>query len=119
MTYQLSCRKCNKHLTFIGSTDKDLKSTMDDHFSEVVRLVKSKGKSKGDEVVREDAAFARHIARHVKPSFLKKVPSDKYIIEYCQENVKVEVLANNRSMRRLSLDETAQSIRNLCLNTGH
>ena len=116
MTYHLSCSKCNRHLNFVGSTDKDLKNTMSEHFAGVVQLVKSKGKRKGKYEVREDEEYVRHFGRHCKPSFWKKVPSNKDIIEFCQEYTKVEVLATGASMRRLGMDKTAQSTRNLCLD---
>lgn len=112
MTYQLSCRKCNKHLT-VGTTDKDLKTTMGDHFDEVKRLVNTKGKC------REDAdKFARYFAKHMKPKFRKKVPSDNDILKFCQEHAKIEVLNTEARVMRLGMDKTAMSMRNNSLDSS-
>lgn len=131
MTYQLSCRKCNKHL-LVATTDEDLKTTMGAHFDDVIRLVKSKGKKK--EVVREASSlslrsrsqspsrqedvdkFAKHFAKHFKSRFRKKIPSNAEILKFCQENAKIEVMNTEASMRRLSVDKTAMSMRKLCLD---
>ena len=111
MTYQLSCKKCNTHL-LVGTTDEDLKTTMGAHFDEVIRLVKSKGKKK-----EEDAdKFAKHFAKHFKSRFRKKIPSNAEMLKFCQENAKIAVMNTEASMRRLSCDNTAMSMRKLCLD---
>ena len=89
LVYQLACKKCgNKPMNFVGTTDKDLKTTMSKHFKEVIRMVKSKGK---EDTGRDDQEYARHFAKHCKPSLLKKM-SDKDIIKFCRTHTKIEVL---------------------------
>ena len=105
LVYQLSCKKCNQHMNFVGTTHTDLKTTMQRHFDQVVKAAKStKSKKKSDESVdsaddksqqsKKEAwheEFALHFAKHCKPKVFKSV-SEKEVIAFCQQNVKVEVL---------------------------
>mmetsp|Transcript_30490 Transcript_30490/g.52021 ORF Transcript_30490/g.52021 Transcript_30490/m.52021 type:complete len:170 (+) Transcript_30490:1400-1909(+) len=98
LVYQLSCKKCNKHGSFVGTTDVSLKSALDKHFNRVVEEAKKKkGKKEntngGDKVKKGEAwheEFAQHFAKHTKKRFGKV--SEKDIIKFCQRNVKIEVL---------------------------
>lgn len=122
LVYQLSCRKCNKQMNFVGTTTHDLRTTMERHFDQVVKVATTSNNkkisssfSKGDnkkkkaenkegdddgEVTNNNnkkeawsAEFAQHFAKHVKPSLPRiKSVSPKEVILFCQQNVKVEVL---------------------------
>jgi len=114
LVYQLSCKKCNQHMNFVGTTHTDLKTTMERHFDLVVKAGKSsktyKRKSSGGSACSETSTgsgsggkkeswseeFANHFAKHatkrrVSSGVFKSV-SEKDIIKFCRENVKVEVL---------------------------
>ena len=92
-------------MNFVGTTHTDLKTTMQRHFDQVVKATKStKSKKKSDESVdsaddksqqsKKEAwheEFALHFAKHCKPKVFKSV-SEKEVIAFCQQNVKVEVL---------------------------
>ena len=114
LVYQLSCKKCNQHMNFVGTTHTDLKTTMERHFDLVVKAAKSnktyKRKSSGGSACSDASTgsgsggkkeswseeFANHFAKHatkrrVSSGVFKSV-SEKDIIKFCRENVKVEVL---------------------------
>ena len=116
LVYQLSCKKCNKHMNFVGTTHTDLKSTMQRHFERVVEVAcknpsksssssggkrKSNGSEEGEEVSDDKSQksqreswheeFALHFAKHCKKGPFKSV-SKKEVIDFCRQNVKVEVL---------------------------
>ena len=74
LVYQLSCRKCNKHKNFVGTTHSDLPQTMKRHFKAVYEATKSKRKS-DDSVDSAESSksksneawsgeFAVHFAKH-------------------------------------------------------
>lgn len=105
LVYQLSCRKCNKHPNFIGTTVDDIKTTVDRHICRVIEAV-NEGKKKSSPSKRQDnvvalensgkienwsEVFAQHFAKHCKPSMFKSV-SDKDVKRFCKANVKIEVL---------------------------
>mmetsp|Transcript_30491 Transcript_30491/g.52027 ORF Transcript_30491/g.52027 Transcript_30491/m.52027 type:complete len:166 (+) Transcript_30491:1400-1897(+) len=94
LVYQLSCKKCNKHGSFVGATDQGLKTMLDQHFEKVVAEAKKKKKSENVEKAKKGEAwhgeFAQHFAKHTKKRFGKV--SEKDIIKFCQRNVKIEVL---------------------------
>jgi len=94
LVYQLSCKKCNKHGSFVGATDQGLKTMLDQHFEKVVAEAKKKKKSENVEKAKKGEAwhgeFAQHFAKHTKKKFGKT--SEKDIIKFCRQNVKVEVL---------------------------
>ena len=114
LVYQLSCKKCNNHKNYIGTTNRDLKTTMAKHFDHVVDAAKGKkkgvSKSKTNKVANDDnktnkskpnqkqghedwiSDFAQHFAEHCKSTMKLKLVSEKDIIHFCRENVKVEVL---------------------------
>jgi len=106
LVYQLSCQKCNKHMNFVGTTHTDLKTTMERHFAEVVKVTKAKRKSmksSNGSVTTTDSStkgkheqwseeFALHFANHVSRRSMFKTIAEKDVIAYCRENVKVEVL---------------------------
>lgn len=97
LVYQLSCKKCNKHMNFVGTTSDDLKSTMSKHFQQVVR--EAKPSKKRNSMVEDDgstahseawsAEFAKHFAKHCKGMTILKSTG---IIAFCRANVKIEVL---------------------------
>ena len=118
LVYQLSCKKCNQHMNFVGTTHTDLKTTMERHFDLVVKAAKSSNKDKTFTYKRKSSGgsacsdtstgssggkkeswaeeFANHFAKHatkrrVSSGVFKSV-SEKDIIKFCRENVKVEVL---------------------------
>jgi len=118
LVYQLSCKKCSQHMNFVGTTHTDLKTTMERHFDLVIKAAKSnkdktftyKRKSSGGSACSDTSTgsgsggkkeswseeFANHFAKHatkrrVSSGVFKSV-SEKDIIKFCRENVKVEVL---------------------------
>ena len=102
LVYQLSCRKCNKHKNFVGTTHTDLPQTTKRHFKAVYEATKSKRKS-DDSVDSAESSksksneawsgeFAVHFAKHCKPTLKLKAVSEKDVIKFCRENIKVEVL---------------------------
>jgi hypothetical protein len=101
LVYQLSCKKCNKHPNFIGTTEDDIITTIDGHICRVIDAVKE-GKSKSSPSKRKDEvddikienwsdAFAHHFAKHCKSSVFKSV-SDQNVKKFCIANVKIKVL---------------------------
>jgi len=103
LVYQLSCRKCNKHKNFVGTTHTDLPQTMKRHFKAVYEATKSKRKSDDWTVDSAESSksksceawsgeFAVHFAKHCKPTLKIRAVSEKDVIKFCRENIKVEVL---------------------------
>ena len=110
LVYQLSCRKCNKQMNFVGTTEHDLKTTMKKHFDEVVKATKKPSKRRtidslgsGGDHDNDDksvehkkeawhAVFAEHFAKHCRPRIGFKSVSERDVIKFCREHVKVEVL---------------------------
>ena len=108
LVYQLSCRKCNKHMNFVGTTHDSIKTTMTRHFDEVYEatqnkdLLKAESRRGGSSVKSNgstskgpgnwNAEFAAHFAKHCKPAIRFKAITKKDVITFCRQNVKVEVL---------------------------
>ncbi|KAL7449334.1 hypothetical protein ACHAWC_002355 [Mediolabrus comicus] len=103
LVYQLSCRKCNKHGSWIGTTHDDIKETIDGHICRVVEeYADGKGKSKSSpskgstnssgKIENWSKPFAEHFARHCKPKIGFKSVTEKEIRKFCRANIKIEVL---------------------------
>jgi phage regulator Rha-like protein len=105
LVYQVSCRKCNKHGSWIGTTHDDIKETIDGHIRRVVEeYADGKGKSKsspskgstnsseGKKIENWSKSFAEHFARHCKPKIGFKSVTEKEIRKFCRANIKIEVL---------------------------
>lgn len=120
--YQLSCRQCNDHHTFMGSTtESDLVSTLQRHFGQVVEVAcqkkKSPLKTRSSNARNDDdhqdheeewtVEFAQHFAKHCcsskKSSSLLPLPRlgkspvrEEDVIAFCRQNVKVQVLQRKK-----------------------
>mmetsp|Transcript_9315 Transcript_9315/g.21020 ORF Transcript_9315/g.21020 Transcript_9315/m.21020 type:complete len:317 (-) Transcript_9315:341-1291(-) len=92
--YQLSCTKCNGKHAIIGMTDQDLRSKVMDQFNKVWTLVQKKsgktdsGDCNSDQTVCRygQNRFVNHIADHCRNA------KEEEVKEWCQKNVKVEIL---------------------------
>ena len=96
LVYQLSCKKCNKLSSCVGTTHDDIKTTMKRHFDQVYEATKGKKgdlpKPSDNDKLNWSIDFTTHFAKHCKPAIKFKSVSKKDVVTFCRQNVKVEVL---------------------------
>ena len=110
LIYQLSCKRCNQHRDFIGTTHKDLETTVSKHIDGVIQELDLKGKADNNGHLENwSPDFAAHFSKHLRDLLHKSQISRKVVHKFCRENVKVEVLRRQDGAELMWMDDSVHT----------